>query len=125
MRILYPDWENVARMAVAQLQLEAARSPGDPHLRTLVGELSTRDEHFRQWWAAHLVPGQGAGSKRLHHPVVGDLTLDWDTLTCAADPEQHLLVWTAEPGSPSGDGLRLLTSWVAGPAGFTSPGTAA
>lgn len=116
MRALYPDWKNVARLAVAQLRMEAAHIPGDPRMSALVGELSTRDEHFRTWWAAHVVAGRGVGTKHLNHPVVGALTLDWDTLTSAADPEQHLIIWTAEPGSPSADGLRLLASWAAEPA---------
>lgn len=113
MRELYPDWTNAARMAVAHLRTAAVRTPGDPRMRTLVGELSTRDEHFRTWWAAPTTTGLGVGTKYLNHPVVGPLTLDWDTLTCATDPEQHLLVWTAEPGSPAEDGLRLLASWSA------------
>jgi transcriptional regulator with XRE-family HTH domain len=122
MRALYPDWHNVARMAVAQLRAEAARSPGDPRLSALVGELSTLDEDFRQWWAAaQPVTGRGVGTKHLNHPVVGALTLDWDTLTCAADPEQHLVIWTAEPGSRSEDGLRLLASWSAEPGGLLAP----
>ncbi|WP_063045196.1 helix-turn-helix domain-containing protein [Nocardia pseudovaccinii] len=114
MRQLYPDWENVARTAVALLQVEAARTPGDPRMSALVGELSTRDERFRHWWvAAQAVAGRGVGTKHLNHPVIGTLTLDWDTLTCAADPEQHLIIWTAEPGSPSDHGLRILASWSA------------
>ena len=114
MRTLYPDWENVARRAVAQLRTEAARTPDDPRMSTLVGELSTRDEHFRTWWGADADAGRGLGANHLNHPVVGPLTLDWDTLTSAADPEQYLVVWTAEPGSPSHDSLRLLASWAAG-----------
>ncbi|MET7280108.1 helix-turn-helix domain-containing protein [Kribbella sp. NPDC005582] len=113
MRMLYPDWENVARRAVAQLRAEAARAPGDPRMSTLVGELSTRDEDFRTWWSADAVAGRGVGARDLNHPVVGALRLDWDTLTSAADPEQHLIVWTAEPGSPSDDSLRVLASWAA------------
>ncbi|WP_370961558.1 helix-turn-helix domain-containing protein [Amycolatopsis sp. cg9] len=113
MRELYPDWQNVARMAVATLRVEAARTPGDRRMSALVGELSTRDEHFRQWWAARVVAGRGVGTKHLNHPVAGSLILDWDTLTSTADPEQHLVVWTAEPGSRSADGLRLLASWAA------------
>ena len=54
------------------------------------------------------------GAKLLHHPVVGDLALDWSTLTCATDPDQQLITLTAEPGTPSHDGLRILASWVAG-----------
>jgi hypothetical protein len=53
------------------------------------------------WWAEHDVAARGKGTKKLRHPVVGELTLDRDTLTCATDPEQHIIVWTAAPGSPS------------------------
>ncbi|MEN0137524.1 MAG: hypothetical protein AAGC80_20405 [Rhodococcus sp. (in: high G+C Gram-positive bacteria)] len=49
----------------------------------------------------------------MRHPVVGDLTLDWDTYTCVTDPDQQLVTWTAEPGTPSYDGLRILSSWTA------------
>ncbi|AVH94178.1 MULTISPECIES: helix-turn-helix domain-containing protein [Streptomyces] len=112
-RALYPDWENVAHTGVSQLRMEAARDPQDQRLAALVGELSVRDEHFRQWWGAHHVAVRGMGTKVFRHPVAGDLTLDWDTLTCATDPDQSLVTWTAEPGSPSHDGLRFLASWAA------------
>lgn len=113
-RALYPQWENVGYMCVAQLRREAARDPDDPELAALVGELSVRDEDFRRWWGAHHVETRGIGTKLYRHPVAGDLTLDWDTLTCATDPDQQLVAWTAEPGSPSYDGLRILASWAAG-----------
>jgi hypothetical protein len=79
----------------------------------LVGELSVHDTQFRQWWAAHHVANQRIGTKTLHHPVVGDLSLDWDTLTCATDHDQQLITWTAEPGTPAHDRLRILASWTA------------
>jgi hypothetical protein len=50
------------------------------------------------------------GTRTYDHPVVGELTLDWDTLTSDADPEQQLIVYTAEPGSASEEALRLLAS---------------
>ncbi|MDA3644259.1 helix-turn-helix transcriptional regulator [Saccharopolyspora indica] len=110
-RRLYDDWENVARTCVAQLRMEAADSPDDPQLMALVGELSVQDDQFRQWWGAHHVASRSVGSKTMHHPVVGDLTLDWNALTCTTDPDQQLITWTAEPGSPSHDALRILASW--------------
>ncbi|MER7930627.1 helix-turn-helix transcriptional regulator [Streptomyces sp. NPDC096057] len=113
MRELYADWEEVTRLAIVQLRMESARYPGDPRLAALVDELSARDAQFRQWWTEHDVAARGKGTKKLRHPVVGELTLDWDTLTCATDPEQHIIVWTAAPGSRSNDGLRLLASWAA------------
>jgi hypothetical protein len=60
------------------------------------------------------VPSRRAGVKRFHHPVVGELVLDWDTLVCGGDPDQELVVWTAEPGTPSYDGLSALASRVPG-----------
>ncbi|MFE7276707.1 helix-turn-helix domain-containing protein [Streptomyces sp. NPDC057623] len=113
MRRLYADWEEVTRLAIAQLRMESARYPGDPRLTALVDELSARDAQFRRWWGAHDVALRTMGTKRLHHPVVGELTLDWHTLTCAADTDQHIIVWTAPPDTPSHDGLRLLASWAA------------
>ena len=59
--------------------------------------------------------GRRMGTKRLRHPVVGDLTLDWDSLTCTADPTQKLVIATADPGTPSHDGLLFLASWTAEP----------
>jgi len=57
-----------------------------------------RDNQFRK--ADQLVAARGAGTKTLNHPITGELTLDWDTLTVSTDPDQQLLIWTAEPGTP-------------------------
>ncbi|MFH8655223.1 helix-turn-helix domain-containing protein [Streptomyces afghaniensis] len=113
MRELYADWEEVTRLAIAHLRMESARYPGEPRLATLVETLAARDAQFRQWWAEHDVAMRDQGTKKLRHPVVGELTLDWNTLTCGTDPEQHIIVWNAESGSPSHDALRLLASWTA------------
>ncbi|WP_430380029.1 helix-turn-helix domain-containing protein [Streptomyces sp. B1-3] len=113
MRELYVDWEEVTRLAIAQLRMESARYPDDQPLTALVEELSARDAQFRQWWTEHDVAMRGNGVKKLRHPVVGELTLDWNTLTCGTDPDQHIIVWNAEPGSASHDGLRFLASWAA------------
>ncbi|MFE2093139.1 helix-turn-helix domain-containing protein [Streptomyces sp. NPDC059460] len=113
MRTLYADWKSVARTAVAQLRMEVAKYPDDPRLAALVGELCVQDEDFRQWWAAHHVATLSVGTKVLNHPVAGELSLDWDTLTASTDPDQQLVVWTAEVGSPTHDGLRILASWAA------------
>lgn len=111
---LYADWKSVARTSVAQLRMEAAKYPDDPRLTALVGELSVQDRAFRHWWAGHHVATLSVGTKVLHHPVAGDLSLDWDTPTASTDPDQQLVVWTAEPGTPTHDGLRILASWAAG-----------
>jgi hypothetical protein len=72
--------------------------------------------------AEHDVFRHAYGTKHLHHPVVGDLTLDYEALTVTDDPEQTLGLHTAEPGSPSERALRLLASWTGEPASPASPG---
>ena len=113
MKALHADWENTARSCVEILRREAGCDPHNPRMARLVGELSLRDADFRRWWADHRVAAHRGGSKVLHHPVAGRLTLDWDALACVNDPGQQLVVWTAEPGTPSHDGLRILASWSA------------
>lgn len=115
-RDFYPDWDLFAEMCVAIMRAEAGRDPHDKALQDLVGELSTRSDAFRRLWGAHDVRTHGAGTKRFHHPVVGELTLAYEELAITAEPGQVLLVYTAEPGSPSADRLRLLASWAADPA---------
>ena len=112
-RDFYPDWNLFAEMCVAIMRAEAGRDPHDRGLQDLVGELSTRSETFRRLWAAHDVRTHGAGTKRFHHPVVGELTLAYEELAITAEPGQVLMVYTAEPGSPSAERLRLLASWAA------------
>ncbi|WP_328354752.1 helix-turn-helix transcriptional regulator [Streptomyces sp. NBC_00457] len=120
-RALYTDWDYMARACVAQLRMEAARDPENPRLAMLVGELSVRDPDFRTWWGDHRVAARTAGTKALRHPVVGELALDWSTLTDAADPDQQLIALTAAPGTPSHDGLRLLGAATADPSASPRP----
>jgi len=109
----FRDWNGVANDTVALLHAEAGRHPYDRRLSDLIGELSTRSDEFRGRWAAHDVQIHTTGVKLIHHPVVGDLDLSFESFPLAADPSQSLLVYTAEPGSPSQDALRLLASWAA------------
>ena len=109
----YPDWELFAEMCVAIMRAEAGRDPHDKALQDLVGELSTRSDTFRTLWAAHNVRTHGAGTKRFQHPVVGELTLAYEELAVTADPGTILMIYTAEPGSPSAERLQLLASYAA------------
>lgn len=112
-RNFYPDWDLFAEMCVGVMRAEAGRDPHDKALQDLVGELSTRSDVFRTLWAAHNVRTHGSGTKRFQHPVVGDVTLAYEELAITAEPGNVLLIYTAEPGSPSADRLRLLASWSA------------
>jgi hypothetical protein len=109
----YPDWQASANDAVAVLRAEAGHDPSDQALINLIGELSTRSDEFRTRWAAHDVRHHRTGTKRLHHPVVGDLELAFERLDVTADPGLILQAYSADPGSPSHDALSLLASWAA------------
>ncbi|WP_329118034.1 helix-turn-helix domain-containing protein [Streptomyces sp. NBC_01465] len=110
-RELYMDWECKATEVVSVLRLYAGCSPDDPQLSALVGELSVKSDEFRTLWAAHTVTEKGHGVKRLHHPVVGELTLSYETLKFPDDHDLSLVTFHAEPGSASAESLRLLASW--------------
>jgi hypothetical protein len=107
------DRDRVASEVVATLRSQAGRDPYDRGLSDLVGELSTHSEEFGTRWAAHNVRRHRTGRKQLHHPVVGDLQLSYEVMDLSADPGLSLVVYSAEPGSASQDGLRLLASWAA------------
>ncbi|HKF89327.1 MAG TPA: hypothetical protein VKB85_14825 [Propionibacteriaceae bacterium] len=102
----YRDWEKTADDIVAILHAEAGRNPYDRGLTDLVGELSTRSEEFRSRWAAHNVRFHRTGAKRLHHPLLGDLDLTYEAMELTADAGQTLLVYTAEPATPTADALQ-------------------
>ncbi|MET4921737.1 helix-turn-helix transcriptional regulator [Streptomyces sp. PSRA5] len=107
-RTLYADWETIAGDCVATLHLYAGRHPDDPRLAQLTGELSLRSDTFRRMWAAHDVLAHTTGTKRLRHPLVGDLTLDYVVLAVEGDPDQTLVILTPEPASPSAEALARL-----------------
>jgi transcriptional regulator with XRE-family HTH domain len=112
-REFYPDWDKFADMCVAVMRAEAGRDPHDKGLQDLVGELSLRSDVFRTLWAAHNVRTHGSGTKRFHHPIVGELVLAYEELAVTAEPGNVMLIYSAEPGSPSAERLKLLASWAA------------
>jgi transcriptional regulator with XRE-family HTH domain len=112
-KTFFIDWEKTADDAVAVLRSEAGRDPHDTDLSNLIGELSTQSEDFRVRWAKHNVRYHDTGIKRIHHPIVGDLELAYEAMTLRGDTELTMFVYTAEPGSKTDEGLRLLASWTA------------
>jgi PAS domain-containing protein len=119
-KTFYTDWDQVAHGVVAALRSEAGRSPYDRALSDLIGLLATRSPEFRALWAGHDVRFHRTGTKRLHHPLVGDLSLAWDALPLPADPGLTLATYSAEPGSPSEAALEELVRWAATRADLTA-----
>ncbi|MFE7936445.1 helix-turn-helix transcriptional regulator [Streptomyces griseoincarnatus] len=121
-RDLFTDWEDQARTAVESLRLEVGRDPHDRATTELIAELRERSADFDRWWEQHRVHQRTHGSKRLRHPLVGDLTVAYETLTLPGDPDTTLFVYTCEAGSPSRRALDLLAGWtLADPPAGTGP----
>jgi hypothetical protein len=112
-REFYPDFTDTAHTTVALLRTEAGRDPFNKSLTDLIGELSTRSDEFRTLWAAHNVRLHRSGTKHFHHPVIGRMDLMFEAMALEADDGLTLTAYTAEPGTPSHDALRLLSSLAA------------
>lgn len=111
----YADWESNAREAVSALRLMAGQDPSDKALIGLIGELATRSEDFRTWWGGHTVRTHNSGSKRINHPLVGEMTVSFETLVLPSTKGVVIVTYLAEPGTPSADALNLLKSLTAVP----------
>lgn len=110
----YADWDDVARDTVATLRALAGTDLDDPRLTELVGELSLKSEEFRRLWARHDVREKTSGTKRFVHPVVGELSLGYESFAIGGAPGQILVVYHTEPGGRDERALKLLESVAAG-----------
>jgi transcriptional regulator with XRE-family HTH domain len=129
--LLHPDAgpacpERSATVAelTAMLRAQVAAEPGHPRAVELVGELAERSAEFATLWARHDVEDTTRGRMRVEHPLVGELNLDWDAYPMPGAPGPVLIVYTAEPGSPDDERLRLLAGMLdaPGPSATTRPG---
>ncbi|BCJ50471.1 transcriptional regulator [Actinoplanes sp. NBRC 14428] len=111
-RHFFADYDRIARSTVGHFRAEAAKNPYDRRMSNVIGELSTRSDTFRVLWGSHDVYAFRGGSKRFRHPVVGELTLDFEALPLPDDSGLQVSVYNAEPGSADADALTLLAGWA-------------
>jgi hypothetical protein len=109
----YPDWEQVARHAVAGFRLLQGRTPDDPRIREVVEELSRRSPVFVEMWERHETRAKRLEIKRFRHREAGDLTLRIHAFDVRSAPGQELVVYQAEPGTRSAEALALLGTLAA------------
>ncbi len=115
-RTRYPDWEQIAAPTVAALRANQNPRVADEALERLVGELSVASEEFARYWADYRLFKHTHGTKRIYHPTVGVMTLNYETLDIADSGGQFLSTYTADVGSPSAEKLAILMSWGQDPA---------
>ncbi|MFF4346197.1 helix-turn-helix domain-containing protein [Streptomyces sp. NPDC001530] len=113
-RTFYRDWEDIAEAGVAWLRSTAGTAPDNPRLTDLVEELP-RDAEFDRLWRQFDVRAKSSDTKRLCHPVVGEVDLTYQVFNVNGASGQHLFTYQAEPGSAGEEALiRLQNLTVAG-----------
>ena len=108
-RGLYVNWDEATDVAVSGLREAAGSDPDDPRVRSLVDELSSASERFRELWARADV-GYRIGVLHMRHPQVGDLYLHRYRLNIPHADGQHVLTYHAEPDSDTARALEQLRS---------------
>jgi transcriptional regulator with XRE-family HTH domain len=106
-RELYVDWDEATDVAVSGLREAAGSDPDDPRLLSLIDELSAASGRFRELWSRAEV-GYRIGVIHLRHPLVGDLHLQRNRLNIPHSGGQHMLLYSAVPGSASATALEVL-----------------
>jgi transcriptional regulator with XRE-family HTH domain len=97
-RRVFVDWQREARALLARYRAAAGRHPGDPGFDELTERLLAASPEARDWWAQHEIAPLSSGTKRLHHPELGDLELQHVVLQVADDPEHKLVTFAASAG---------------------------
>lgn len=109
------NWDDFAGAAVGSLRYETGRHPDDRRLATLITDLREADTDVDRWWTDQRVTFRTSVTKHIAHPVAGHLSFGIETVIGPHDPEQHLVVYTVQPDSPTAHALPLLASWAAVP----------
>lgn len=112
-RDFYVEWEKVAADFTSTLRKDVRNHPADRALAHLIAELSDESAEFRARWAEHRVFECTFGTKRLVHPLVGRVDVEYESFPVPGIPDQQLFIYGAKTGSPSDDALRILASWGA------------
>ncbi|RLP74774.1 XRE family transcriptional regulator [Mycetocola tolaasinivorans] len=110
-RTYFREWDVVAADMTAILRRDSSRHPNDRALNELIGELTVKSEAFQQWWPQHMVYECSFGTKKIAHPLVGSLDIEYETFPVPEDPDQQLFIYMAKKGSPTDDALRILGNW--------------
>ena len=112
-RAFYADWQRAAASTVAAFRLAHGAWPGAPRIREVLQRLLRDSAEFVELWEKQDARGKSREVKRFNHQDVGALTLHMQTFDVRSSPGQQLVVYSAEPGSLSADGLSLLGSLTA------------
>jgi len=101
------DWLAVARFVVASFRADATRAGAGAEIAQLVEELSYTSPQFAALWRATDVVGHGEGVKRIRHPKIGLIELEFSIFAVDGRPDLGMIVYN--PVTPDGaDRIRSL-----------------
>ncbi|MGC5011588.1 helix-turn-helix transcriptional regulator [Streptosporangium sp. DT93] len=89
------DWADEAAALLGRFRAAVARHPGDAGLGELLDRLHAASPEVRRWWPRHRVAPLGSGTKRLRHPVLGEVELHHLVLQVADEPDHKLVTFSA------------------------------
>lgn len=107
-RTFFVDWEPWAAQGVHYLRSASARDPGDARLQAMIDDLCAESAEFKLARESHAVQSSPVGTRRLLHPEVGQLDLDFQNLQVTGQPGLRVIAYTADPGSPTAARLARL-----------------
>ncbi|WP_292700607.1 helix-turn-helix transcriptional regulator [Mesorhizobium sp.] len=87
------DWQNLARFVVGSFRADAARAGAVSEVRELVDELCSASPEFDALWRENDVLSHGDGTKRLKHPKLGDIELEYSGFAVDGRPDLSLTVY--------------------------------
>ncbi|WP_328931776.1 MULTISPECIES: helix-turn-helix transcriptional regulator [unclassified Streptomyces] len=114
-REFYQEWDRAAHSCVAELRAAYGHDPESARIAEVVAELSADSEEFAGLWQLHDVKSKSQEGKHLKHPDVGDLHIGFAAFTVNGAPHQQLVVYQAEPASPTAAAFETLRSLATEP----------
>jgi transcriptional regulator with XRE-family HTH domain len=114
-REFYQEWERAAHSCVAEIRAAYGHDPESARIAEVVAELSAQSEDFAEIWQMHEVKSKSQEGKHLKHPLVGDLHIKFAAFTVNGAPHQQLVVYQAEPASPTAAAFETLRAMATEP----------
>ena len=114
-REFYQEWERAAHSCVAEIRAAYGHDPESARIAEVVAELSAQSEEFAGIWQLHDVKSKSQEGKHLKHPQVGDLHIKFAAFSVNGAPHQQLVVYQAEPASPTAAAFETLRAMATQP----------
>jgi len=88
------DWQSVARFVVGSFRADATRAGAGAEITQLVEELCRISPEFEALWRDNdIVAAHGEGVKRLRHPEIGLIELEFSVFAVDGRPELGMIVY--------------------------------